>query len=456
MPKKEEMALSHFENRIKAFVENRQLLVSESRVVVALSGGADSVALLLVLKRIGYECIAVHCNFHLRGGESDRDCRFALDLCRRQGVECLVKDFDVAAYMNTHGVSMEMACRELRYQWFEEVRKQYACDAIAVAHHCNDNAETFFLNLMRGTGITGLAGMRPRNGFVVRPLLCVGRADVEAYLRERGNQPYVVDSTNRDTAYLRNRIRNVVLPMLRECFPNADDAIRATMSNLAGNRLIYEAAVQLEIRNITAVDNDGVIMVDLSQLLESPSPATLLHEILHSYGFNSIQVAELLQSAGRHSVGALFRSAGYVAEVRECHIIVYDAEKKGEAADEVYHFVLLEHTTLPLGLKMQLAGNTAEFRFENNPKTAYFDGKLLGKNLTLRHWRQGDRFRPFGMKGSKKLSDYFNDHHFSAFDKRNVWLLCDDETILWIVGHRSSEVMRVETDTEKIVVLHSK
>ena len=450
------MALSLFENRIRTFVEHQQLLASGSRVLVTLSGGADSVALLLVLKRLGYECVAAHCNFHLRGDESERDCRFVLDLCCRQGIECVVKDFDVNAYMKKYGVSMEMACRKLRYQWFEEMRKQHLCEVIAVAHHCDDNAETFFLNLMRGTGITGLAGMRPRNGFVVRPLLCVGRADVEAYLREQDNQPYVVDSTNRDTAYLRNRIRNVVLPMLRECFPNADDAIRTTMSNLAGNRLIYEAAVQSDIQKIVSAGDESVLKITLTQLLDSPSPSTLLHEILHPYGFNSIQETELLKRAGRHSVGALFRSADYVAEVRESHIIVYKAEGKTDDTDETYQFILSEHTSLPLGIEMQIASSSDGFCFSNNPKIAYFDGKLLGKKLTLRHWRQGDRFRPFGMKGSKKLSDYFNDHHFSAFDKRSVWLLCDGETILWLVGHRSSSVMRVEKDTEKIVILHSK
>ena len=233
--------ISEFAKRISAFISAHGLFTPDDRVLVTLSGGADSVALLHVLLELGYDCVAAHCNFHLRGEESMRDERFVRALCDKLGVQATFVDFDVDSYVSERKVSVEMACRELRYRWFEQMRRQFGCRVIAVAHHADDSAETFFLNLMRGTGLAGLAGIKPRNGVIVRPMLCVGRQDVEAYLAQL-QQDYVTDSTNLESEYRRNKIRNIVLPALRKCFPGSDAALSATMANLSGDWLLRTIA----------------------------------------------------------------------------------------------------------------------------------------------------------------------------------------------------------------------
>lgn len=420
------------------------------RVLVALSGGADSVALLRVMLGLGYGCIAAHCNFHLRGGESDRDEQFVKNLCRDLGVECLSVDFDVAAYMARHRVSAEMACRELRYRWFEEMRALHGCEAVAVAHHADDDAETLFLNLLRGTGIAGLSGIAYRNGRIIRPLLDVGREEIEAYLKAIG-QNYIVDSTNLGTEYARNRIRNVVMPAIRGCFPDADVAIRRTIRNLKGNNAVFQAAVEDSRRLLTSRSGE-LLKADCARLLSSPSPATLLHELLAPYGFNSSQADALCNSAASNRVGSVCLSGDYVAEVGRSEIFVFKKELL-ELEKEEWQFRLQELPELPVGLSVEKSVRTPDFLFPRNSGTVCFDEKILEETFVLRHWREGDRFRPFGMKGSKKISDYFTDHKFTLFEKRTAWVLCAGGRIVWLVGHRASAEFAVTAETRNVVIL---
>ncbi|MEE1365889.1 MAG: tRNA lysidine(34) synthetase TilS, partial [Muribaculaceae bacterium] len=221
------------------------------RLLVAVSGGADSVALLHVLLRLRKDCIVAHCNFHLRGEESDRDERHVVDLCASHGVELLVKHFDVAAYCARHKVSVEMACRDLRYEWFRQLMADRECSRIAVAHNSDDNVETMLLNLFRGTGIDGLAAMTVDNGEILRPLLGVTRRQIEEYLRECGIK-YVVDSTNLESDYRRNFVRNELLPMIETRWPGARSALARTRQNLEGTRRFYRAKVD---EMLTCCDN---------------------------------------------------------------------------------------------------------------------------------------------------------------------------------------------------------
>ena len=340
-----------------------------------------------------------------------------------------------------------MACRELRYRWFEQVRTEFGCQVIAVAHHADDSAETFFLNLMRGTGMAGLAGIKPRNGAIVRPMLCVGRQDVEAYLAQL-QQDYVTDSTNLESEYRRNKIRNIILPALRECFPGSDAALSATMANLSGDWLLLQELIG-DYRRRAVTESDGVVRIDKAVVTQSAHPETLLHELLAPYGYNPTQTSALWKSAA--TVGAVFESADYLLEVgREQFVLMpYD----GLRNDETFVFRLDDRTTLPPFLEVEVVERTPDFKFVADGNLAYFDSEILGHELTLRHWRQGDRFRPFGMKGSKKLSDYFNDNKFSLLDKRRAWLLCASDTILWLVGHRAADAFRVTPATRQVVVL---
>lgn len=439
--------ISEFAKRISAFISAHGLFTPDDRVLVTLSGGADSVALLHVLLELGYDCVAAHCNFHLRGEESMRDERFVRALCDKLGVQATFVDFDVDSYVSERKVSVEMACRELRYRWFEQMRRQFGCRVIAVAHHADDSAETFFLNLMRGTGLAGLAGIKPQNGAIVRPMLCVGRQDVEAYLAQL-QQDFVTDSTNLESEYRRNKIRNIVLPALRKCFPGSDAALSATMANLSGDWLLLQELVE-DYRRRAVVETDGVVRIDKSIIAQSAQPETLLHELLSPYGYNPTQTSALWKSAS--TVGAVFESADYLLEVDREQFVVMPHD--GLQDDATYTFRLDDHAALPPFLEVKIVERTPDFKFVADGNLAYFDSEILGYELTLRHWRQGDRFRPFGMKGSKKLSDYFNDNKFSLLDKRRAWLLCASDTILWLVGHRAADAFRVTPATRQIVVL---
>ena len=247
-------------------------------VIVALSGGADSVALLSVLADLGYDCRAAHCNFHLRGEESMRDMRHVQTLCRDLGVELYIRDFDVPAQMAAAGESVEMACRTLRYRWFDELLDRERASAIAVGHHREDRAETFMLNLMRGAGLDGLTSMRPVEGSVVRPLLALSRGEIESYLSARGLS-YVTDSTNAENAYRRNSIRNRVFPLLAEIFgPGVLDAVVRTVGNLERSRAVYSEALQSKLARYY----DGVSTIDIAAMVANEcQPALVLFEILH-------------------------------------------------------------------------------------------------------------------------------------------------------------------------------
>ncbi len=433
-----------FEEKVAVYISENRLFDADDRLLVAVSGGADSVALLCLLAGLGYDCVAAHCNFHLRGDDSMRDERFVRELCAKLGVGCLVRDFDVPAYMEEHKVSVEMACRELRYKWFEEVRVEAGCAVIAVAHHSDDSVETFFLNMLRGCGIAGLSGIKPVNGKVVRPFLSVGRADIESYLKEIG-QDFVVDRTNLETEYSRNKIRNIVLPAIRRCFPDADAGLRRTLGNIAGDFAVFGEAVGRIKKDICTFEG-GKTVIDRRKLGQTAHPLTVLHEIVSPYGFSAAQEKSMLSVS---TTGAVFRSGDIVAEIGRGMITLF----RDNFSDEAYDFRLADFSGLPLKIELEKSDYYPGFVFRRDSSMAYFDGRILNEALTLRHWREGDRFHPYGMRGSKKLSDYFNDNKFSLADKRSVWLLCSGERILWIVGHRASSDFSVTEATKEVVIL---
>ena len=294
---------------VKDTISRHGLLRREGRVVVALSGGADSVALLAVLCELGYDCAAAHCNFHLRGDESTRDMRHAEAVARELDVDLYVKDFDVAARQAATGESVEMACRELRYRWFYELLDREYAQCIAVGHHREDQAETFFLNLMRGSGVTGLAGMRYRNGYVVRPLLDASRADIEAYLKGRG-LGWVDDSTNAECDYARNRVRNRLLPLVEELFPGGTDGVLRSMAILRENADFHAEAMRRTVAPYINARGD----IDLTALAAEPHAAAILYEHLRGEGFSRRQTDDMLAAAERHG-GTFAASADHVRGV---------------------------------------------------------------------------------------------------------------------------------------------
>lgn len=439
--------MNAFEEKTLRYIHRHMPAVANGKILTAVSGGADSVALLRVLAALGCNCIAAHCNFHLRGDEADRDEAFVRKLCHDLDIELRCTDFDVETYKKSHGVSTEMACRELRYEWFERQRAALGCSVIAVAHHRDDNIETFFLNLVRGSGITGLAGIKPCNGKIVRPLLGSSRDEIINYLKTLG-QDYVTDSTNLENDYARNKIRNVMLPEISRLFPSAMAGIELTLDNLQGDYAVWSGAVEAFKRDAVEACGHGQIKINRRKLAASADPATLLNALLSRYGFNGEQT-KAIASASR--VGAVFESKEYVAEVGRNDISVFSPGSFNNA--ETYALSDAGRIEKEKGILIEIVDNTPDFKFDRSGNTAYFDADATGDRLTVRHWRQGDRFRPFGMKGTKKLSDYFNDRKFSLMQKLSTPIVEMQGRIVWIAGERAADDFRVTPSSRRILTM---
>ena len=427
-------------------IQHHHLLDIEKPIVVAISGGADSIALLYILYSLGYNCIAAHCNFHLRGEESNRDEKHVSKVIKRLGIIGEFTHFNVDAYTKEHHVSTEMACRELRYEWFEDIRQKHKAQAIAVAHHRDDDIETMFLNLMRGSGIMGAAAMKWKNGYIVRPMLDISRKDIEEYLHEQKIE-YVVDSTNLENDFKRNKLRNEVIPTFLQSFPNADSMIAKSLGYLKDNREIYQYAIA-QAQKQYKIGNT----ILLSKIIaEYPAPKALLHEILAPYGFNSHQIEDIINCANES--GHLFYSENYVVAINRETLELSEINSFIRTDDE-YEIDLSQVVTTPINLDVSFI-NPKEFTPSKSTNIAYFDAKILEENprFILRHWREGDHMAPFGLNGTKKLSDIFSNAKLSLIEKNNIWVLEREGIIIWAVGLRASRHFAVTKATQKILVI---
>lgn len=430
--------------QIQQYIIQHQLLSGEKPVVVGISGGADSVALLHILVSLGYKCIAAHCNFNLRGDESFRDEQFTIDFTQRLQVPLCKISFETNKYAQENRLSVEMAARELRYRWFEELLNTYDADAVAVAHHRDDSVETLLINLTRGSGLTGLTGIKPKNGNVVRPLLCVSREDIYAYIENNGLE-YVTDSSNSSDIYTRNFIRLKVIPLLEEINPSVKASLARTANHLYDASLIYNHSIE-EARKVITQNN----RLSISALLSFPAPATILYEMLKPYGF-SRTVCESIFTVLEKDSGKIFYSSTHrlLKDRSDLLIDVLSGE------DNRAYLINLEddNVDLPVELKPEIVVIKEDYQIEKDRKFAYFDFDKLSFPLVLRHWQEGDWFVPFGMKGKKKISDYFSDKKFSLFDKEKTWLLCSGQDVIWIVGERTDNRYRIEKTTKRVLKL---
>lgn len=418
--------------RVIQFIEKENLFSPKDKILVALSGGADSVALLRLLHNAGYHCEAAHCNFHLRGAESNRDELFVERLCKEIGVQLHTVHFDTVQYASEKQISIEMAARELRYEWFETMRITRHADVVAVAHHKDDSIETMLLNLIRGTGIAGLLGIRPRNQAIVRPLLCVNREEIIQYLTSIG-QAYVTDSTNLQNEYTRNKIRLDLIPLMQEINPSIIESLLETGNNLNEVSSIYNKEIAEGKKRVQTPEG-----IHIQQLLNEVSPQALLFEILHPLGFNPSQIKDILAAAIGGQAGKQFMS--------KSHRAIRDRE-----------FLLLEPigkvTNLPsFELTKEEQAYSSDFLIPRDKNTACFDADKLNQAISMRKWELGDTFVPFGMQGRKKVSDYMTDCKFSISQKENQWVLCCGEQIAWLIGERTDNRFRIDKTTRRVVI----
>ncbi|MCM1520412.1 MAG: tRNA lysidine(34) synthetase TilS [Lachnoclostridium sp.] len=428
--------MKDFESKIKDFICDNNLVAEDDTVLVTLSGGADSVALARVLARLGITIVAAHCNFHLRGDESDRDESFVRDFCRDHGIELHVKHFDVTARCLEYHESVETACRNLRYDWFENLRREIGAKSIAVAHHADDNVETFLFNAMRGTSVKGLKGMLPRNGYIIRPFLEVTRHEIIDYLTVEGLD-HVEDSTNASTDYARNRIRNLILPEMERSFSGASTRIALTQRNLRDDYLLLSDYVaELTSRFVAS---DGSIAV--RDIIKShPHPVQALYQLVKDHSITFSQVEDIIESQSNVAQSSGLCYNNYTLS----HGILHPIK---ETSPEV---ITITPGNKPLLMRLF---DRAEFSPSRCPDRAWFDSSILDGDpvFQIRGWEIADRFRPFGMKGSKKLSDLFASHHFNLNDKTNARVLTRNGEIIWVIGLRQSALFPVTDRTKQYV-----
>ena len=437
-------------NKIKRFIASEHLLRVDALYLVALSGGADSVALLLCLKELGYRVEAVHCNFHLRGEESLRDEQFCEELCQREDIPLHKAHFDTQAYADLHKVSIEMAARELRYRFFFQLKEALGADGVCVGHHKEDSVETILINLVRGTGLNGLMGIRPRNNDVIRPLLCVTRQEIEDYLH-RHAVSFVTDSTNLIDDVVRNKIRLNVLPQLSEINPSVTDAILTTANHLSEVDAIVQESLKSAlgkavsfINPVTQVSLNSLsnepFQLDLSVVRAFPSPSYFLFYILKPLGFSSSQISEIVSHLDGQT-GQLWYSLSHELTHDRGFFMVLpreEAEPRQLVIPETGRYVYDEQ--LSLRLTERALAPSSNVSFSKVPTVVDLDASSIRFPLTLRRVTEGDRFTPLGMRGTQLVSHFLTNLKRNRFEKRNQLVLLDATgTILWVLGLRIND-----------------
>lgn len=425
--------------------------MDKKKYLVAISGGADSVCLLLKMIEEGRSVEAIHCNFHLRGDESDRDEAFVVSLCQRLGVPLHRVHFDTKEYAALHKVSIELAARELRYRYFEQLRQDIGAEAIMVAHHRDDNVETVLMNMVRGTGIRGMAGIRPVNGHILRPLLDMSRADIEAYLARKG-ETYVTDSTNLEDDATRNKFRHHVIPLLQSLNPKASENIHSTSRHIADAEKILSWAISRARHDVFLSPS----LIDIDKLLSFVSPSYLLNEICRDYGFTPSQCDDMLAAASASHVGATFLSSTHIAAIATVggSLCIQFAPKSAQPKEYRLPEPGIYRLADGLSLTLEKTDISDDFRISKSPEVATLDINKVKFPLTLRPIRQGDRFTPFGMKGTKLVSDYLTDIKCSVIDRQRQ-MVVEDSTgmIIWLVGRRTNDKCRIDSSSNAALII---
>ncbi|MCR5453978.1 MAG: tRNA lysidine(34) synthetase TilS [Bacteroidales bacterium] len=437
----------------KQFVERQRLWEAGDKVLLAVSGGPDSVAMVELTARLGIEFGISHVNFGLRGEESDGDEAFVRELAKRYDVPIVVTRVDTMRYVDMKGVSVEMAAREIRYAEFNRVMDIDGYKVVAVAHHKDDALETFFLNLLRGSGIRGLTGMRVRNGRVVRPMLCFTRSEIEEFLSEN-QMTYRTDSSNLGNEFARNKIRNLALPIMDDIAENARASITESIGYLGMAKRIYDHAIDEAVASVVSHEGSSIV-VNIRGILNFVEPECLLFEILGSYDFGKAQCREVFRKLKSSSGKIFYSNTHRLVKDRNTLIITHlnDVETVAGRGPLIFCRSNIDKGMLETHswrLNIELIDCDA-FAPERDPYTVYFDMDKLCFPMTITGWERGDSFVPFGSHCHKKLSDLFIDQKLSIDDKDSVEILRCGGKILWVIGIRAANDCCVQPSTKQIL-----
>ncbi|TAI48966.1 tRNA lysidine(34) synthetase TilS [Flagellimonas allohymeniacidonis] len=421
-------------------IENQLSFLKKSSLVVACSGGVDSVVLAHICHQLGLDIVLAHCNFKLRGLESDGDEKFVKQLGKALGLTVFTTSFDTLAHVKTHGGSVQMAARELRYQWFDELLEMENKDYVLTAHQADDCLETFLINLSRGTGIEGLTGIPEVNNRVVRPLLQFSREEILAYAQS-ANLKWREDSSNRETKYLRNKIRKEITPKLKELHPTFLDNFLRTREYLLQTKGLVDKTVENTRTNLFVKEGQRT-KIPIKELKKLEPLKPYLFGLFHPYGFTEWDDVHALLSA---MSGKEVHSKTHRLLKDRAYLIL----KEITVQESSVHLLEEEQKTIkhPIHLTIEEVS-----QIENPSKnTVFLDKEKLNYPLVLRKWEKGDYFYPLGMQGKKKLSKFFKDEKMDVFSKEKQWLICSGDEVAWVVGRRGDERFKVSNASQKII-----
>lgn len=434
-------------NAFLKYIEKYDLCRPGEKILVAVSGGVDSVVMLHLLHRSGFRLAVAHCNFQLRGSESDDDESFVRNLAAQYGIPVFVKSCDTRAFAEKEKISIEMAARQLRYSWFAEIMEKYQLQKLSIGHNKGDDAETFFIKLLRGSGLSGLKGILAKRENVIRPLLFASRKEILAYAKEK-QLSFREDSSNASDDYLRNRIRHHLLPFYEKEFPGGTRALAESLEKLKTTETIFRQLLE-EKKNQFFHRTDDEISLDKAAFRYMEPKADWLFFLLEDFGFNRSIIDDFCQTLESSQTGQLFYTENYTLLNDSNKLIV---KKNKMASGKEFTINGWEKPVLqPVQLSFEILPNHPTFTFSTDKTIAYFDADKLSLPLKLRRWRQGDRFVPFGMSGSKLLSNFFSDEKINRFERGNIWLLLSAKEIIWVTGYRTSNRFRVTGRTKSIL-----
>lgn len=433
------------ENQFKKHIESNFVELKQDPLLLAVSGGIDSVVLLHLCHRIGLNVAIAHCNFHLREEDSNLDQKFVEGLGTQLKVPFFVKEFDTQYYATEKKVSIQVAAREQRYQWFEEILKQKKYQYLLTAHHLDDSMETFFINFSRGTGIDGLLGIPEKTTYVRRPLLVFTREDIEQYA-SKNKLVWREDYTNAQTKYLRNKIRKNILPVFKEINSHIDQSFQQTIAFLKDTNQMSEDASKMMFEKIVIKQGEDLLF-PLKELNELSRPKAYLYKWLEPYGFKAWNdISDLIKA----ETGKRILSENYCLSKDRGYLLLRLKSKIQEEVEDFYY--LHENQTIKQPINLTTTNyERLKIEITADPLCAYLDRDKLQFPLSIRKPKKGDYFVPFGMKGTKRISKYVKDEKMSQIEKENIWLLCSGDTIVWIIGNRMDERFKVRNTTINVL-----
>ena len=433
---------------LKAFekyIKEKKLIDSNETVLVAVSGGIDSMVMLdLFQKANTNKIIVAHCNFNLRGKEANKDEAFVREYCLKNKIDFYIKNCNTTEYAKTNGISIQMAARDLRYAWFEELAKENSISKIALAQHLDDQVETFFINLIRGTGISGIHGILPINGKLIRPLLFADRKMIQQYQIDY-KLAYREDESNKSDKYLRNFIRHNISPQFDQLSPQFAFTLDKNIARFKEVEDFYKTTIHNNLEHLIT-EKDSQLFIDIKKLNYLEYPELHIRELLTEKGFNTDTINKVYQLLSHPISGKYFDSETHVLLFNRNQIIIREKQNK---IHEEYLINKDENISNPISITLkQISNNLDSYKTPSN--IAYFDFDKLKFPLKLRKWKETDSFIPFGMTGRKKLSDFFIDNKLSNFEKEDLWILESANDIVWILGYRTDNRYRITKNTKHI------